>query len=257
MVGRRVEDPTPGHEGWVRSRLRDGQEVYVAFATAPLSGWRVIITSPVASVEAPLRRALWQLLVGGAVAAALASTLAFVFGRRIAGAVGSLVRIARAVERGQRAQPLQHRRHRGEHAGRAAPRRRRPGPQARGGGRGARASGARHQRGRPRAERVAGSRRRPSRGGGGGPQPRAGRQRPHRARGRGWRSVLRYSTQASTAAPPGLRDRARPRHRWSGPGHGPAGADRRLSLADPASARTATSRSRVRTASSPAWPCPS
>ena len=57
-------------------------------------------------MDAPLRRALWQLLVGGAVAAALAGTLAFVFGRRIAGAVGSLVRIARAVERGQRAQPL-------------------------------------------------------------------------------------------------------------------------------------------------------
>ena len=106
MVGQRVVDPTPGHEGWARSRLREGQEVYVAFATAPLSGWRVIITSPVASVDAPLRRALWQLLVGGTVAAALAGTLAFAFGRRIAGAVGSLVRIARAVERGQRAQPL-------------------------------------------------------------------------------------------------------------------------------------------------------
>src|SRR6185295_5507498 len=106
MIGRRVEDPTAGHEGWVRSHPRDGQDVYIAFATAPLSGWRIVITSPVASVEAPLRRALWQLLVGGAVAAALASALAFVFGRRIAGAVGSLVRIARAVERGQRAQPL-------------------------------------------------------------------------------------------------------------------------------------------------------
>jgi HAMP domain-containing protein len=106
MVGQRVVDPTPGHEGWARSRLREGQEVYVAFATAPLSGWRVIIPSPVASVDAPLRRALWQLLVGGTVAAALAGTLAFAFGRRIAGAVGSLVRIARAVERGQRAQPL-------------------------------------------------------------------------------------------------------------------------------------------------------
>src|SRR4029434_10309694 len=96
MIGRRVEDPTAGHEGWVRSHPRDGQDVYIAFATAPLSGWRIVITSPVASVEAPLRRALWQLLAGGAVAAALASALAFVFGRRIAGAVGSLVRIARA-----------------------------------------------------------------------------------------------------------------------------------------------------------------
>ena len=106
MVGRRAEDPTLGPEGWVRGHQRDGQDVYLAFATAPLSGWRIVITSTVASVEAPLRRALAQLLAGGAVAAALASALAFVFGRRIAGAVGSLVRIARAVERGQRAQPL-------------------------------------------------------------------------------------------------------------------------------------------------------
>ena len=109
MVGRRVQNPSPGREGWVRSRLLEGTEVYVAFATAPLSGWRVVLTAPVAVVEAPLRRGAWQLMLGAAIASTLAAGLAFVFGRRIADGVGGLVRIARAVERGEPAEPLRSR----------------------------------------------------------------------------------------------------------------------------------------------------
>jgi signal transduction histidine kinase/HAMP domain-containing protein len=105
-VGRRMPNPAPGREGWTRSQLREGNEVYVAFATAPLSRWRVVLTVPVEAVHGPLRRALWQVLAGAALAAALAGALTFVFGRRIAGAVGSLVRIARAVERGDPVEPL-------------------------------------------------------------------------------------------------------------------------------------------------------
>jgi signal transduction histidine kinase len=105
-VGQRVRNPTPGREGWARTRLREGTEVYVAFATAPLSGWRVVLTVPVEAVHGPLRRALWQMLAGATLAAALGGALTFAFGRRIAGAVGSLVRIARAVERGDPAEPL-------------------------------------------------------------------------------------------------------------------------------------------------------
>jgi signal transduction histidine kinase/CheY-like chemotaxis protein len=105
MLGQPVHKPPPGREGWARTRLPEG-EVYVAFATAPLSGWRVVLTVPVETVHGPLRRALWQLLAVAALAAALAAVLTFAFGRRIAGAVGSLVRIARAVERGDRAEPL-------------------------------------------------------------------------------------------------------------------------------------------------------
>ena len=105
-IGRKVQNPAPGREGWARTRVLEGSPVYMAFATAPLSGWRVVLTSPVTAVEAPLRRGAWQLMLGAAVASALAATLAFVFGRRIADAVGGLVRIARAVERGERAEPL-------------------------------------------------------------------------------------------------------------------------------------------------------
>jgi signal transduction histidine kinase/ActR/RegA family two-component response regulator len=105
-IGRKVQNPALGREGWAKTRVLDGSPVYMAFATAPVSGWRVVLTSPVTAVEAPLRRGAWQLMLGAAVASALAATLAFVFGRRIADAVGGLVRIARAVERGERAEPL-------------------------------------------------------------------------------------------------------------------------------------------------------
>ena len=46
------------------------------------------------------------MLAGAALAAGLAGVLTFVFGRRIAGAVGSLVRIARALERNDPVEPL-------------------------------------------------------------------------------------------------------------------------------------------------------
>ena len=105
-VGRRVQNPTPGQEGWLRSRLLEGTDVYVAFATAPYSGWRVVLTVPVEAVEGPWRRFVWQMLAGAAAAAAIAGLLAFIFGRRIANAVGALVGIARAVERGEGALPL-------------------------------------------------------------------------------------------------------------------------------------------------------
>src|SRR5207244_3821386 len=91
--------------GWLRSRPQEGTDVYVAFATAPLSGWRVVLTTPVATIEGALRRGLWQMVAAAALAAAVAATLAFLFGRRIAAAVGALVRIAHAVERGDRAEP--------------------------------------------------------------------------------------------------------------------------------------------------------
>src|SRR5262249_30993141 len=104
-IGRQMSRPAPGQEGWLRSRLPEGTDVYVAFATAPLSGWRVVLAARVAPVEAAWRRGLWQMLAAAAAAAAVAATLAFLFGRRIARAVGALVRIARAVERGDRAEP--------------------------------------------------------------------------------------------------------------------------------------------------------
>jgi signal transduction histidine kinase len=107
LVGQRVPNPALGREGWTRSRARDGEEVYVTYATAPLSGWRVVLTTQAAVVDAPMRHALWQLLGGAALAAALASALAFAFGRRLAAALGTLGGIARAVERGDPAEARQ------------------------------------------------------------------------------------------------------------------------------------------------------
>lgn len=106
MIGRPAASPVPGREGWARGRFGEGREVYAAYATAPRSNWRVVLTTPVDVVEGPLRRILWQILAGAALAAALAGGLAFVLGRRIADAMGSLVRIARSLERGEPAAPL-------------------------------------------------------------------------------------------------------------------------------------------------------
>jgi signal transduction histidine kinase/CheY-like chemotaxis protein len=106
LVGQRVPNPTPGREGWRRGRLREGTEVYVAFVTAPVSGWRIVLTAPVAMVEGPWWRGVWQMVAGTALALVLAGALAFMVGRRIADAVGALVPIARAVERGDPAEPL-------------------------------------------------------------------------------------------------------------------------------------------------------
>ena len=53
LVGRRARTPAAGREGWTRSRLNEGVDVYVAFATAPLSGWRVVLTTPAAADRRP------------------------------------------------------------------------------------------------------------------------------------------------------------------------------------------------------------
>jgi signal transduction histidine kinase len=106
MVGTGVPNPSPGREGWARGRVREGTDVYVAFATAPLSGWRVVLTAPVTAVDAPVRRGAWQLAAGAALASGFAAMLAFVFGHRIADGVAGLVRIARAVDRGDAPEPL-------------------------------------------------------------------------------------------------------------------------------------------------------
>jgi signal transduction histidine kinase/ActR/RegA family two-component response regulator len=106
VIGQPAANPFPLREGWMRGDFGEAREVYAAFATAPRSGWLVALTTPVEVVQGPLRRILWQILTGAALAAALAGGLAFVVGRRIADAMGSLVRIARALERGEAAAPL-------------------------------------------------------------------------------------------------------------------------------------------------------
>ena len=107
MVGRRIAaTPSPGTEGWLRSRVREGTEVYIAYATAPLSGWRLVLIAPADAIDAPLRQALWRMLAGAAIAALLAGILAVLFGRRIADAAAALMRIAHAVEQSDRPAPL-------------------------------------------------------------------------------------------------------------------------------------------------------
>jgi signal transduction histidine kinase len=108
-VGQKVPFEMPDWAGWTRTRSREGRAIYAAYSTAPRSGWRVVLAVPVERVEAPLRRALWRVLAGAGLAAGIAGALAFVFGHRIEAAVGSLVRIARGLERGEPVTPLRTR----------------------------------------------------------------------------------------------------------------------------------------------------
>jgi GAF domain-containing protein len=78
-------------------RLRSHLVALVLAALVPVLGFAALVMR---------ENARLQLVAGAVVASALAAGLAFLLGRRIAGAVGGLVRIARAVERGDRAEPL-------------------------------------------------------------------------------------------------------------------------------------------------------
>ena len=152
MIGRRVQNPTPGQKGWRRSRLREGTDVYSRRHRADFrlarrphrarrDGRRPVAPSRRADAGRRGRR-------GGH-----RGLLAFLVGRRIAKAVArSSASPARWSGRARLA--AVDRRDRGRCGGRAAPRRRGSGSRARGGAAAA-STGPSDRRGRARAERVA------------------------------------------------------------------------------------------------------
>jgi signal transduction histidine kinase/PAS domain-containing protein len=79
----------------------DGAPAYAVFSRSRLSGWTVGLTVPVAVVEASGRASRWAIIGGGALFLLLATALATVFSRRIAGAIGSLSASAHALEHGE------------------------------------------------------------------------------------------------------------------------------------------------------------
>ena len=84
-------------EGLFRGVTRDGIPVYTAFNRSQLSGWTVALGVPTAEVEAPLRRILAQMGVGGLLLLAGGTLLAAILGYRIARSVGRLSAGARAL----------------------------------------------------------------------------------------------------------------------------------------------------------------
>ncbi|HYG87355.1 MAG TPA: PAS domain-containing protein [Azospirillum sp.] len=77
--------PTPSQRAGMEGRptgtfeatTLDGTPAFAAFTTAPLSGWKVIVSVPSAVVQASLRQEQWALFGGGGLVLALAGFLAF------------------------------------------------------------------------------------------------------------------------------------------------------------------------------------
>jgi hypothetical protein len=68
-------------EGWSPSRTLEGQPVYTAYATSPLSGWVLGIGVPASTVDEPARRTYSMLAAGLALALAVGLFLAWLVAR--------------------------------------------------------------------------------------------------------------------------------------------------------------------------------
>jgi PAS domain S-box-containing protein len=88
-------------DGSLRHVSRDGIAVYTAYSRSRLSGWTVGLGAPAEAVEAPGRRSLWAIAGGGVVLLLVATALATLSGRRVAGAIASLSASARALGQGE------------------------------------------------------------------------------------------------------------------------------------------------------------
>jgi PAS domain S-box-containing protein len=87
-------------ESWFPNVTKDGVPVYSTFRRSPISGWTVAIGVPREVVDAPMRRAQWLALGGGAAVLALSLALAWWMARAIRRPVEALTVAARALGRG-------------------------------------------------------------------------------------------------------------------------------------------------------------
>jgi signal transduction histidine kinase/CheY-like chemotaxis protein len=87
-------------EGWVRGTTLEGGEIYRAFNRSAVSGWSTSIAIPSSVVNQGAVRAAWLLVVGVALAVAIAVFLGLLFAKRITRPIDSLVSVAPALGRG-------------------------------------------------------------------------------------------------------------------------------------------------------------
>ncbi|MBI4523307.1 MAG: PAS domain S-box protein [Deltaproteobacteria bacterium] len=92
--------PKEEEEGLGRDITEDGTEVQVAFHRSELTGWSVRLAIPVSVLEAPLRRSLLIIAVGGSLLLLGGIILAVIFGRQIAKAIRRLSLSANALREG-------------------------------------------------------------------------------------------------------------------------------------------------------------
>jgi signal transduction histidine kinase len=92
-------------ESWDRFASLEGEEVYNGHARAPQSGYIIGIGVPANIIDAPLRRSLWRLLIGGCVVVALGTLIAGLVARRVTDGLQDVAAAAEQVPMGQCAPP--------------------------------------------------------------------------------------------------------------------------------------------------------
>jgi PAS domain S-box-containing protein len=101
-----VREGAPAPVRLVEGRSPSGQEVLSAIASSTVSPWRVAVSMPRATLEAPLRRALWTLASLGLALAVVALGATWLVSRHLVVPTRDLVSAAAALARGEPVPPL-------------------------------------------------------------------------------------------------------------------------------------------------------
>jgi len=88
-------------EGVWQGVVQVGETSRVGFARSALSGWLVWVSTPEVAVQSSLRNTLWALTAVGVALTGFALLIAYLFGRRFAGAIGNLSEWADRLGRGE------------------------------------------------------------------------------------------------------------------------------------------------------------
>ncbi len=93
-----------GTSGAFRHETADGVDAYDYFVRSPSSGWTIVVSAPVAEVDAAVWSSMWVALCGLVLAIGAALGLAILSGRRLLRFVGRASAVAHALGEGKSAQ---------------------------------------------------------------------------------------------------------------------------------------------------------
>jgi two-component sensor histidine kinase len=93
-----------GSSGWISVHGAD-TDYRAVVQTSPLTGWRLIAWAPAATLAKPITDAVWSLVIGGVLLAALVTTLVVWLSRRIGRAIRRLAADAQLFGRGEDVPP--------------------------------------------------------------------------------------------------------------------------------------------------------
>ncbi|HYD59608.1 MAG TPA: ATP-binding protein [Noviherbaspirillum sp.] len=96
-----IEAARVSHEGVLRTRSMDGEDIYGIYTRSKLAGWTIGIGVPTGDIERAAHNAVFVAGIGLFAAIAGAIGVAFLMGRRLADALGRAVHSAAALGRGR------------------------------------------------------------------------------------------------------------------------------------------------------------